>query len=109
MTSPLNRPASWSAMRSRSCSSILDDVLEADVVADMGTFLSKLGLCRHGVLGARGALGEPAHRVEGGRHGLEVVAGHGVGVGLLLGGARFDAVDDQGKAEAELKVIRVAL
>src|SRR5581483_1049059 len=54
-------------------------------------------------------LGEAAHGVQGGGHGLEVVAGHRVGVLLLLGRSAFDAVDDQGEAEAEPEVVLGAL
>src|SRR5689334_301326 len=50
-------------------------------------------------------LGEAAHGVQGGGHGLEVVAGHRVGVLELLVRAALDALDDQGEAEAELEVV----
>src|SRR5260370_16102435 len=47
MISPLKRPASSSAMRSRNCSSTLDgagsDETGADAVTDMGKFLSGTG------------------------------------------------------------------
>src|SRR5690348_2839326 len=54
-------------------------------------------------------LGDAAHGVQGGSHGLEVVAGHGVGILLLLGRAALHPLDDQGEAEAELEVVLGAL
>src|SRR6201999_2802002 len=56
-----------------------------------------------------GTFGDAAHGVQGGGHGLEVVAGHRVGVLLLAGRAALDALDDQGEAEAEPQVVPVAL
>src|SRR6185437_7109958 len=67
-------------------------------------FLSWLRVDRAVVLGAV-FYGEAAHGVQGGGHGLEVIAGHGVGILLLLGRAALHPLDDQGEAEAELEVV----
>src|SRR6266699_1455773 len=104
MISPLNEPASSSAIRSRSCSSIVDE-LEMDTggneADDMGDPFLR---------GDRaGAFGDAAHGVQRGGHGLEVIAGHRVGVFLLPGRAPLDPLDDQGEAEAEPQVVPVAL
>src|SRR5215470_5498745 len=105
MMSPLNCPPSWSVMRSRSFSSILDEpeigTVGAGVAADIGEVLSaRLGgdLC-----------GQAAHGGQGGGHGLEVIAGHRVGVLLLLRRAALDPLDDQGEAEAQPEVVVRAL
>src|ERR1700685_1811853 len=104
MMSPLKCPDSSSAMRRRSCSSIVDKVTESDVVTDMGGVpFGCLG--GHRVLG----FGQAAHGVQGGRDGLEVVTGHPVGVLLLGGGSALDALDDQREAEPELEVLIAAL
>src|ERR1700683_1475458 len=99
MMSPLNRPASCSAIRSRSCSSIVDDLLVEDVVTDITVFLS----VSWPSAGDRG-LGQAAHGVQGGRDGLQVVPGHGVRVRLLLGRPAGHAVDDQSEAEPQGQV-----
>src|SRR5712675_2262038 len=143
MISPLNCPASCSAMRSRNCSSILDGT-EAEVVRVMGLPFRYWAVSwprrgprptrslRHRVLrracgrggdgggdvlrrggrgggGGGGALGQAAHGVQGGGDGLEVVAGHRVGVLLLGGGSALNALDHQGEAETELEVVLGAL
>src|SRR6476620_6397246 len=103
MTSPLNEPASSSAMRSRSCSLIVDDAEgdEERVADDIGVpFLGGDGVS---------AFGDAAHGVQGGGHGLEVVAGHRVRVLPLPGRASLDPVHAQREAEAELEVVVRAL
>src|SRR6185437_3848735 len=103
MMSPLNEPASSSVMRSRSCSSIVDDAEgeEERVADDTGVPFLR---------GDRaGAFGDAAHGVQGGGHGLEVVAGHRVRVLPLPVRASLDPGHDQREAEAELEVVVRAL
>src|SRR5690348_15941706 len=56
-----------------------------------------------------GAFGDAAHGVQGGGHGLEVIAGHRVRVLPLPGRASLDPGHDQREAEAELQVVVRAL
>ena len=78
-TSGIESEARSSAMRSRNWSSILDETEDDDVIGAMrDPFTCLRG---HRVF----LFGDAAHGVQGGGHGLEVVAGHRVGVLLLLG------------------------
>src|SRR6185437_5611199 len=101
--SPFDVRGSGAVVGSRSCWLIVDDADggEGRVADDTGVPFLR---------GDRaGAFGDAAHGVQGGGHGLEVVAGHRVRVLPLPVRASLDPGHDQREAEAEPEVVVRAL